>query len=184
MAQVEYQKVEADGSLGQRKHFEQGQRPTLAASKGAWKLRVDTLPANPDWYTVSHEISGGDLNVVYTLKSAADLKTVRLEELAAKRFAVETGGITIGEVAIRTDRESQALVTGALALVTADPERLIDWKGAGGWVQLDAVAMTAIAMAVGTHIQGCFSNEKAHAEAIAALNTSAAIAAYDITTGW
>lgn len=108
----------------------------------------------------------------------------KLAELAAYRFARETAGITINGAVIRTDLESQAMINGAVAYVNLNPTALIDWKAANTWVQIDKDTITAIGITVGAHVQACYSRERVHAEAIAALTTPAEIAAYDFTTGW
>lgn len=78
---------------------------------------------------------------------------------AQKRFEVETGGITIAGVAVATDRESQSLINGAYSAVQRDPQRVIDWKGANGFVLLDAAAVTSLADAVAAHVQAAFATE-------------------------
>ncbi len=116
--------------------------------------------------------------------SLDDAKSRRMAELAALRYQHETAGITLSGMAIETNRESQALINGAWSFSQLNPAVLIDWKGANGWVQIDAATIAAIAGAVATHVQACFSTERIHAEAIAALATSEEVAAYDLTTGW
>lgn len=108
----------------------------------------------------------------------------KLAALAAYRYQRETGGITAGGAVIATDRESQAMINGALSLVGLLPETVIDFKGVSGWMQIDAATVIAIAQTVGAHVQACFSAERAHSEAIAQLATAAEIEAYDFTTGW
>lgn len=113
-----------------------------------------------------------------------DVKAIKLTKLAEKRYEVETGGITVGGINVKTDRESQATLTGAWVTVQINPTALIDWKGADGWAQIDKATVELLAGEVGTHVQRCFSREKAHCDAIDALATIEAVAAYDITTGW
>ena len=159
--------------------------------KGYWPV-VDVRPAPAVWQrnaVAATYVAAADLKHVtatYALEDRplADVKADRLAALAALRWQIETGGITIGGVSVRTDIESQGKITGAHALVTAAPSTVIDWKGASGWVQLDAATMTAIALAVGTHIQACYSAEKTHAEAISAAETAEAAGTYDFTGGW
>lgn len=112
------------------------------------------------------------------------LKQQRLSDLAAYRYEKETAGITLNGAVIKTDLESQANINGAWSYAQINPSALIDWKAATGWIQIDAAAVTAIAGAVAAHVQACFSAERVHAEAIAALETAEAAQAYDITTGW
>lgn len=86
---------------------------------------------------------------------------------AQRRWEIETGGITVAGTAIRTDRESQALINGALSLAQADPGATIEFKRADGWVMLKSAEMAAIALAVGRHVQAAFAAERAVSEAIA-----------------
>jgi hypothetical protein len=94
--------------------------------------------------------------------AAVDLKSYAAE----KRFEVETGGITVGDAQVATDRESQAMISGAFAYVQQNPDAAIKWKGENGFVTLDAAAVTAIADAVGAHVQACFAKEADVAAAI------------------
>ena len=112
------------------------------------------------------------------------MKSAKIDELSALRYQHETAGITLNGMTIETDRQSQSLITGAWSISQINPAILIDWKGANGWVQIDAATITAIAGAVAAHVQACFSAERIHAEAILALETSEEVAAYDLTTGW
>ncbi len=87
---------------------------------------------------------------------------------ADKRWQVETGGITVAGAEIDTNRDSQAMITGAYAYSQAHPEEPIKFKAASGWVTLDAATMAAIATAVGAHVQESFAVEEAVDAAIAA----------------
>jgi hypothetical protein len=51
------------------------------------------------------------------------------------------------------------LINGAYNLVGAMPDQVIRFKSTAGWVNLDAAAMTTIAIAVGQHVQASFSLE-------------------------
>lgn len=161
------------------------------AGRGFWPV-VEIRPEPASWQrnaaepTLAVDGDGRRVTATYALepRPLATVKSERLAALSAHRWRIETGGITISGVQVRTDIESQGKITGAAALVKEVPDTVIDWKGASGWVQLDAETMTAIALAVGTHIQGCYSAEKAHAAAISACNTAEAAGTYDFTGGW
>ena len=114
----------------------------------------------------------------------ARVKQQRRSELAAFRYQKETAGITLNGMMIKTDLESQAKITGAWSFSQLNPAVLIDWKGENGWIQIDAPTISVIAGAVAGHVQGCFSQERVHSDAIDALETAEAIQAYDFTTGW
>ncbi|SCB51856.1 DUF4376 domain-containing protein [Rhizobium lusitanum] len=78
---------------------------------------------------------------------------------AIKRYAVETGGVVIDGMRVMTDRQSQSLITGAYNYVQANPEVTVKFKTAAGFVELTAAQMTAIANAVGAHVQASFAAE-------------------------
>lgn len=89
----------------------------------------------------------------------ADLKAAKHAEIAAARYEEETAGITIGGVQVKTDRESQALITGAALAATQDANYHVMWKAVNGFVDLDASQVIAVAQAVRQHVEGCFSKE-------------------------
>jgi len=115
----------------------------------------------------------------------AQARAEKLAALAAHRYAVETGGLVVGETRIETDRESQAMLTGAWVRVQQAPELQIDWKGSSGWVALGKSMIEQMAAIVGSHVQLSFSTERLHAAAIDGLpDDVSVIDAYDISTGW
>lgn len=99
-------------------------------------------------------------------------REVRREEIAEARWRAETGGVTLNGMTIRTDRESQALITGAALQATVDPEYSCRWKAANGFATLDAGAILAAAAAVRSHVQACFDRE---AELDAALEAAGTV---------
>lgn len=115
-----------------------------------------------------------------------DACAAKLAVLAAKRWAVESGGIIIGGASVDTDAVSQAKITGAVSLFEKDGSlQSIDWKTqSGAWASISAAAMTAIGVEVGRHVQACFSREKALAALILAASDHAALDAVDIEAGW
>jgi hypothetical protein len=88
------------------------------------------------------------------------LKAEKRAEISEARWRAETGGITLNGVDIATDRESQALLTGAVLAAQDNPEYVVNWKAKNGWFQLDAATLIAIADAVRAHVQACFDREK------------------------
>lgn len=115
----------------------------------------DTLPC-PDISRAS------DFDSVVTRQKLEIAKCLKREEIARARWRAETGGLTLPDgTVIKTDRESQALLTGAAFSATLDPETPIEWKGANGWVVLMPQEVLQIAGLVRRHVQGCFSRERA-----------------------
>lgn len=114
--------------------------------------------------------------------------------LTHRRWEVETGGIVISGMPIPTDRESQALITGAVAGALIDPAQVIYWKtsakdehGVPISVPLDATTLKAVALAVRAHVQACFDLEAAKGAELAALTNVGAIQTWLVTalnTGW
>jgi hypothetical protein len=103
-------------------------------------------------------------------------------QLADIRFQKETAGIVLdGGMVVRTDRESQALVTGAWSASQLNPDIVLDWKGANGWVTLNATQIAQIAAVVTSHVQACFTWEKELAEA---LDDATDPSTVDLTVGW
>ena len=114
--------------------------------------------------------------------------------LATRRWQAETAGISIGGIAIPTDRESQALITGAVAGALIDPAQIITWKtaakdanGVPVSVPLDADTIKAVAMAVRAHVQACFDIESDKGAELGALPDQDAIRAWldtGLDAGW
>lgn len=95
------------------------------------------------------------------------------QHAAAKRYAVETGGIWVGGMFVLTDRDSQNLIQGARALSVEEPDEPVEFKASSGWITIDAATIQGIALAVGRHVRACFAAERL---------VSAAIDAGTITT--
>ncbi|WP_288476365.1 DUF4376 domain-containing protein [uncultured Pseudomonas sp.] len=93
-------------------------------------------------------------------------KTEQLAAIAAKRFTVETGGITVQGLPIDTSRDSQNLITGAALAADRDPAYSVKWKTAAGFVELSATQLLALADAVRKHVQACFNREADLAKAV------------------
>ncbi|QEL21718.1 DUF4376 domain-containing protein [Bosea sp. F3-2] len=87
---------------------------------------------------------------------------------ASTRFTKETGGIEVAGSPIATDRESQAMISGAFALVQAQPDTTIRFKTPTGFVALTAAQMSAVAVSVAQHVQASFGLEADIAEQIEA----------------
>ena len=117
-------------------------------------------------------------------RTVAQRRTDLLAAATAKRWDVETGGvelpggIRVGTLKADQDRITSVIANAGLAGVTA-----VDFKAASGWVTLTVAQVQGIARAVALHVQACFSAERAHHEAIAAL-ADEELGNYDLTAGW
>lgn len=102
------------------------------------------------------------------------------DQIAARRFQVETGGVTVAGVKLNTERDSQALLTGAAFAATLDPAYHIKWKAATGFVDLTGEQIIGIASQVRAFVQACFNRE---AELLGAV-ADGSITAEMLEEGW
>jgi hypothetical protein len=79
--------------------------------------------------------------------------------VAAKRYEMETSGITIDGLKVSTDRDSQSLVTGAAMSAMLDNTYVCKWKTAEGFVELDADKLLNMAKCLRKYVQACFDRE-------------------------
>jgi hypothetical protein len=109
----------------------------------------------------------------------------RFEELAAIRWGVEVGGITVNGMAVRTDRETTSILTAARIEADNDPTFTVRWKlSSGTFVTLDAATIIALSVAVRQHIQAAFTNEETLSGLLTAATTIEQIDAVDLNAGW
>ena len=113
----------------------------------------------------------GNINELSGAAILAGAKAAKKQEIAAARYAAEIAGVAVGGVAVRTDRESQALITGAALKATQDGTYSCTWKAESGFVTLNAATVLAVADAVRTHVQTCFDAEAAKCILIDAAQT-------------
>lgn len=112
-------------------------------------------------------------------------KEQALARLAAKRWAVMTGGTTVGGVAVKTDADGIASLTGAFNLAAAGVQNEFRFKvGAGEFQTLTADQMKGLFAAVAGFIQACYDNEKALSDQIAAVTDWKEARVFDVTQGW
>lgn len=163
----------------------------LHPNKGRWAVFVDEPTSfNSLTHTRSRamptNVASGPVVVEYavTARPLADVKADRIAALASHRYDREIAGFTLGGMGIATDERSARLIQGAYTAAKSGLATSLRWKAPGGFVTLNAEQIIAIGEALFAFVQACFDNEDAHTTDINALNTVAAVAAYDITTGW
>ena len=123
----------------------------------------------------SVEFDGTTVTKTYTI-FPIDLETFKERakaDMAAARFEAETSGID----GIKTDRESQALITGAALKAMQDSTYSCRWKTESGFVELTAPQILAIADAVRAHVQSCFDHESELVALVDAAETVEAVEA-------
>lgn len=113
-----------------------------------------------------------------------DIEQVKRElkaKVAELRWLKETAGLDVDGSIVKTDRESQGTLSGAVSYVELDPTTTVTWKTENGWVELNRTQIEAMALAVASHVQACFSQEKAYGVQIDACTTLAELDALEFT---
>lgn len=159
------------------------QAPVL--DNGVWKQTYVTTPIEDTLIDHVND-QGATVTVAQQVASIlAEGKVQLLGQLAAYRYDKEVAGIDVNGSVIKTDRESQATLNGAYTASLINPAININWKASdGSWVSLDASAISALASAVITHVQSCFTKEKTIANTINSSTTLAQLRAIDFDALW
>lgn len=147
-----------------------------------------TIPrGHRDWDVYEQWLADGGVPTPLPVDAPLAVDQARIERQAAataERWQRETGGIELGGVRVGTTLDDQNRISGVLAAIALGGLDSVDFKAASGWVRLTADDLQGIAQAISAHVQACFSAERAHHEAIAALETLENVSAYDVMTGW
>lgn len=143
-----------------------------------WGAEVLTLDAERQVVLVKRK----QVNMTSAEKAARDSAVAAewAERIAARRFQAETGGVIVEGVQVNTERDSQALLTGAAFATTLDPAYHIKWKAATGFVDLTGEQILGIASQVRAFVQNCFNRE---AELLGAV-ADGSITAEMLEEGW
>ena len=112
------------------------------------------------------------------------LKAAFIAHVADLRYQHETSGVSLFGSMIKTDRESQATITGAWVKAKEDPTTTINWKAENGFTVLDAPTIIAAGDAVFGHVQACFTKEASLLEAAERATAVEDLAALNLETGW
>lgn len=149
----------------------------FASTLPGYDAAMEAGAAGPGWLLVA-----GDLvpPAAPATEDLAETKQRLRERATALRWEHETGGITVAGVRVLTGVEDQNRIATALIGAPAT----LDFKAESGWVTLTLAELQGIADAITTHVQACFSAERAHHEAIDALTSLAGAAEYDVEAGW
>lgn len=155
-----------------------------AQARDAYEITEAPDPVYPDgrFYTA---LQNPDGSLTVTPRDVDEVKTFLKSAVAEKRLDVETAGVAIADgIRIGTDKTDQASVTGAMMTLQLGFVTVIDWKGANGWVSVTLEQLTPIAQAVASHVQACFTAEKAKCDEIDAATTIAELEQIDLDAGW
>lgn len=149
--------------------------PALGVSDCAWWPEEDQSPALGEFerYGAEALTVDADRRVVVVVREVvpwsaeeiaeheAQRRAEMAQQIADRRWQAEVAGIDVGGILMATDRDSQALITGAALAAMRDPAYVCRWKTAGGFVELNAEQLTAVADTVRAHVQACFDREAA-----------------------
>ncbi|HEX7865997.1 MAG TPA: DUF4376 domain-containing protein [Variovorax sp.] len=106
------------------------------------------------------------------------------DKVTARRWLVETGGITLaGGVKVKTGIEDRTRIAQVIQGMEANGYADVPFKAESGWLTLTLAQMNALLKAIASHVRACFESERAHHEAIDALDASA-IGSYEILANW
>ncbi len=121
-----------------------------------------------------------------TAEDLARAKVDALDYLRELRWQKSVGGMTFNGLPIRTDEASRANISGLVALFREDPDKeTADFEAQPNvWVTFDRATAVALGVAVGRHVQECFSRQRVLAGLIDAAESFAALAAIDVYAGW
>jgi len=108
---------------------------------------------------IGQTISYDGERIVVTTQYRDPNKIELLEYSASKRYDKEKSGVFVGNNRIYTDRQSQAMITGIMTLLSVNPNTTISFKTANGFIEANSVVMYDISLAVANHVQTCFSIE-------------------------
>ena len=156
---------------------------------GLHRLHEQPPAYDPRTHTLAldgEELVEGDYRARYTLAPlpAEQVRADLMAAVSAKRWAVETGGLTLpGGATVGTTIDDQNRITSVIANAQLAGVVSVNFKAQSGWVTLSLEHMRGIAAAIALHVQACFSAERAHHEAIAAAS-DAELFGYDINAGW
>ena len=82
-----------------------------------------------------------------------------LAHSANARYFKETSGITVSNNFIYTDRQSQSMITGLVAVMNVNPNTVVSFKTGNGFIQANSSVVELIANSVSQHVQKCFTLE-------------------------
>lgn len=101
-----------------------------------------------------------DFSQMITIEQKQSEKVSKVKQhIADRRYNEETRGITVAGFFLNTERDSQALLTGAALEAFMDDTYTCRWKTSEGFIELDAPSLIAMSRAMRQHVQACFNRE-------------------------
>jgi len=144
------------------------------------KTIIEMYAPTAQWYDstlVYQDVAVGLEGSIPHVETSLDMaKAVKLAKLADWRYALETSGVTVGDITVGTSRQSQAQLTATYANLKDGLISSVEWKQPNGsFVTLDTAQMGTVMAAVALHVQTSFTSEKIYSEQIKACTTIAEV---------
>lgn len=129
--------------------------------------------------TVFQDIPVGTSGVLNTISKAPPLENtfehsrrIKLGELAAWRYQLETSGVVINGVHYSTSREAQFNIATIVNNFNAGVIGTLNWKiSNGSFVSLDKEQALEVSKVITKHVQTCFETEKIYTDHINSCTT-------------
>lgn len=153
------------------KWYQEEAPPTYAFEDGQWWKKINVVNISD--------------RSVYTQEQKIQILKDKLSTLNKNiRKDIELGGIDFYGFHIETDRESQAMITGAYTKAKDNSELSINWKATNGWITLTSEQIIAVGDVVFNHVQKCFNTEENILSQIQLLNNVDDIMTFDYELIW
>ncbi len=124
-----------------------------------WNIKPEGYFTQEEWSALHPPETPAELTL-------PEIKAGKKIVIASSRYAAEIAGITFSGYGIATDRDSQALITGAALAAIRDSSYSVRWKTATGFITLTSDQILSVAQAVRAHVQECFDKEADLAAAV------------------
>lgn len=113
-------------------------------------------------------------------------KANMLAAIRDARWQHEQAGFTGPAGPVRSDDATQGKVTGAVQLFDLNPDlTTLDWELAPGvFASVTKAQLTDMGVAIGAHVQACFTRSRQLTEAVLAAATHAELTTLDLESGW
>ncbi|MET3916237.1 hypothetical protein ABID97_003019 [Variovorax sp. OAS795] len=136
-------------------------------------------------FVLAYDASGAPVAALPAPLTLEATRQALTAEATATRWEIETNGITLANgLVFKTGVEHRTRVDQVISDMETEGELDVDFKAASGWVTLALTDVKELRRAMSRHVRGCFTAERQHHEAIAALKTMADAHSYDLSAGW
>jgi hypothetical protein len=156
---------------------------------GYWPTDV-LEPAVPevraaDLVLISIDVEAKRCVAEYAFLPLPDFKAVLTGMIRNLRWFREQAGFEGADGHVATDAETQGRLTNTVTYMDKGAVASVDWERAPGvFAALSAQDVADLAVAVGAHVQACFTQSRVLTEAVQVATTPEALSAIDIHAGW